>query len=80
MIWVNSATISMGDAFGDAVKQTHKVTSQEFTDQEIYNNRKRRTQVPLQICGCFHSLIIYHRISLVFGCVPAGFVTMAEVL
>jgi hypothetical protein len=41
MIWVNSATISMGDAFGDAVKQTHKVTSQEFTDQEIYNNRKR---------------------------------------
>ena len=43
-------------------------------------NVNGRTQVPLQICGCFHSLIIYHRISLVFGCVPAGFLTMAEVL
>ncbi len=38
MIWANAATISTGDAFKDTVRQPYKVTSQQFTDQETYNN------------------------------------------
>lgn len=38
MIWANAATISTGDAFKDTVRQSYKVTSQQFTDQETYNN------------------------------------------
>lgn len=38
MIWANAATISTGNSFTDTVKQSYKVTSQQFTDQETYNN------------------------------------------